>query len=83
MIQAGDFHTDLGKRTVVYVSTLPRTDVFVYADKGTVVIQNVIRSLGIILSLSCAIYSQNKKLHIVFLTLNTIGLIIFMTQIPT
>lgn len=55
---------------------------FIYADVGNVIMQNTLRTLGIILCILCAVYNHKRWLHKVFLTLHFIGLIVFMTQIP-
>jgi len=56
---------------------------FVYPDIGNVFVQNIIRSLGVGLSIFAAIFNRNKVLHIVFLVIGYISLIRFFLALPT
>ena len=55
---------------------------FVYDDKGDVLMQNVLRSGALILSLACAYFHKNAILHYIFLAIGFIGLIQFLDFIP-
>lgn len=58
------------------------TSSFVYPDIGNVMIQNLIRSFGVILAGSAAYFSTNRKLHAVFLIIGYAALIWFFTVLP-
>lgn len=66
--------------SIYFIMTI--TSSFVYADLGDVVIQNIIRSVGVILSISAAYFNKNKVLHLIFLIIGFIALIQFFQALP-
>lgn len=55
---------------------------YVYPDLGDVMLQNIIRSVGVALSISAAYFYKNKVLHIIFLIIGFIALIRFFQALP-
>ncbi|CAN5466402.1 hypothetical protein BH23BAC1_BH23BAC1_03290 [soil metagenome] len=55
---------------------------FVYEDMGNVVIQNLIRLLGVMLSGAAAYFNKNEKLHITLLCISFIALSAFVFALP-
>ncbi|MFN6944599.1 MAG: hypothetical protein ACK4ND_06605 [Cytophagaceae bacterium] len=55
---------------------------FVYEDMGNVMVQNIIRALGVSLSLLAAWFHKNEKLHIAFLFIGFIALTLFVFALP-
>ena len=55
---------------------------FIYVDRGNVLVQNIIRTFGILLSLTGAYYSHQKWIHVVFLVVGYLGLMQFILFIP-
>ncbi len=58
------------------------TSSFVYPDIGNVLVQNLIRTLGVILAGSAAYFSTNRTLHAIFLIIGYAALIWFFTVLP-
>lgn len=65
---------------VYFVITI--TSSFVYVDLGDVVLQNIIRSVGVILSISAAYFNKNKILHFIFLIVGFFALVRFFQALP-
>ncbi|MEL7005089.1 MAG: hypothetical protein AAFN93_20470 [Bacteroidota bacterium] len=65
---------------IYFVITI--TSSFVYVDLGNVLIQNIIRSIGVILAASAAYFNRNKTLHLIFLIIGFIALIRFFQALP-
>ncbi len=65
---------------IYFVITI--TSSFVYPDLGDVVLQNIIRSVGVVLSISAAYFNKNKVLHLVFLIIGFLALIRFFQALP-
>lgn len=63
--------------------TLTIISSFIYDDKGNVLVQNLIRSGGIILAIIASIYNTVKWIQYGFVTLGFIGIAIFILSIPT
>ena len=63
--------------------TLTIISSFVYADIGNVLIQNIIRAVGVALALLAAYYDKNKNLHTVFLIIGYVALIRFFLALPS
>lgn len=53
-----------------------------YNDPGNKISQNIIRTLGVVLSLLAAYYPKKTWLHISFLIFGLVGLLIFIFSIP-
>ena len=68
--------------SIYLVFTIVGSFVYMDKDKGDVLTQNLIRTGGIILCIFAAIFSRKKWIHYIFLTLNFIGLIMFILAIP-
>lgn len=56
---------------------------FVYPDMGNVLIQNIIRSLGVVLAVIAAYFHKNKVIHIIFLVIGYAALIRFFLALPS
>lgn len=56
---------------------------FVYPDVGNVLVQNIIRLVGVLLSLGAAYFHQNKTIHIIFLAVGFCALLNFLAVLPT
>lgn len=56
---------------------------FVYADIGNVLVQNLIRALGVSLAITAAYYDKNKIIHIIFLVIGYFALMRFFLALPS
>lgn len=56
---------------------------FVYEDIGNVFVQNVIRSIGVVLAATAAIFNKNRILHFIFLIIGYAALIRFFMALPS
>lgn len=64
-----------------FVSTIISS--FVYPDMGNVLIQNIIRSMGVMLALAAAYFDQVKILHYILLIIGYISLAGFFIALPS
>ncbi len=55
---------------------------FIYVDKGNVLTQNLIRFVGVLISLTVAYFRKLKILQIIFLIIGFLGLFRFVFAIP-
>lgn len=55
---------------------------YIYQDVGNVTVQNILRSIAVILCVLSAIFKHKTWLHSIFLILFSIGLIVFIIQLP-
>jgi len=62
--------------------TIVGSYVYLDKDKGDVLGQNIIRGIGILFCVLSAIFSHKYWIHYIFLSLNFIGLLIFISRIP-
>lgn len=69
-----------GLFSLYFVFTI--TSSFVYPDIGNVLIQNLIRSTGVILAGAAAYFYTNRLLHAIFLVIGYAALIWFFTVLP-
>jgi len=58
------------------------TSSFVYTDLGNVVVQNIIRSVGVLLAVSAAYFNKNRVLHMIFLIIGFVAFIQFFHVLP-
>lgn len=65
---------------IYFVITI--TSSFVYVDLGDVILQNIIRSIGVLLSISAAYFNKSKILHLIFLIVGFLALISFFRALP-
>ena len=65
---------------IYFVITI--TSSYVYPDLGDVTLQNIIRSLGVALSVAAAYFNRSKILHFVFLIIGYLALLKFFNALP-
>ncbi|HNP19432.1 MAG TPA: hypothetical protein PKL31_13425 [Fulvivirga sp.] len=56
---------------------------FVYPDIGNVLVQNLIRTLGVLLAAGAAYFHKNRTVHVIFLVIGYIALMMFFLALPT
>lgn len=56
---------------------------YIYVDQGNVLVQNIIRLCGVLMSIAAAYWYRSIILHIIFLVIGYGGLIGFIWAIPT
>lgn len=70
-----------GLLAIYFVFTIVSS--FVYPDKGDVLVQNIIRTGGVLLALAAAYYNNSKPLHIAVLIIGYVALIMFFVALPS
>jgi hypothetical protein len=54
----------------------------VYEDLGNILIQNIVRFMGVSLSLLAAYFHKNENLHLGFLFIGFVALFVFIFALP-